>query len=33
MIEEERIPKHKKVMVRGIYKEVARKRVRADLIE
>jgi hypothetical protein len=33
MIEEERIPEDKKVMVRGIYKYVASTRVRSDLIE
>jgi hypothetical protein len=33
MMEEERIPKDKKVMVRGIYKDVASTRVRSDLID
>jgi hypothetical protein len=33
MMEEERIPNDKKVMVRGICKEVTSTRVRSDLIE
>jgi hypothetical protein len=33
MTKEEKIPKDKKVMVRGIYKDVASTRVRSDLIE
>jgi hypothetical protein len=32
-MEEERIPQDKKVMVRGIYKDVASIRVGAELIE
>ena len=33
MTKEERIPKDKKVIVRGIYKDVASTRVRSDLID
>jgi hypothetical protein len=33
IMEETRIPKGKKVMVRGIYKDVARTRLRSDLID
>jgi hypothetical protein len=33
MMDEEYIPRGKKVMVRGIYKDVASTRVRSDLID
>jgi hypothetical protein len=33
MTEERRIPTDKKVMVRGIYKDVASTRVRSDLVD
>jgi hypothetical protein len=33
MTKEERTPKDKKVMVRGIYKDVASTRVRSDLVD
>jgi hypothetical protein len=32
-MEEKRIPKNKKVMARGIYKDVASTRVRSDLMD